>query len=112
MNTEPELTLLNEIISHKKHGYSILRILRRQLIRHILLFLLVFACVYLYSIEVFSKPFSALMIGLLIGSAAQQLTFLIKSKKVWTLYERIIDWQLVNSIGDSANKNLEPISKS
>jgi hypothetical protein len=109
MNEKMEKQLAVHMIYHKEHGYSVLYVLRKSLVRYLGLFALLALCVILYRTGFLLGNWFIFVTGLLAGAVASDAGWIRKSKRVWVLYEKVIDWTKVKEIADkkAANQKID-----
>ena len=100
-----EKQLAVQMIHLKEHGYSVLYILRKSWIRYLCLFAMFALCVILNRIGFILGGGLIFITGLLAGAVASDAGWIRKSKKVWALYEKVIDWTKVKEIADKKAAN-------
>jgi hypothetical protein len=103
MNDEFEKKYAGHMLHHKEHGYSILYILRVSALRYLLLFALVALVLVLNSINRNGGGMTLFLLGLLVGSVLRDFGSFRQGRKIWPLYDKVIDWEKVREIADKGS---------
>jgi len=88
------------LLRHKEHGYSILYILQVSAFRYLLLILAAALVLVIYQFNQRDGGIYLFLLGLLVGAVMRDFGWLRQGKKVWPLYEKVIDWAKVKEIAE------------
>ena len=108
MNEKKRKQLAGHLLHHKEHGYSVLYILRKSAIRYLILVAFFVVCVVLNCTGFLVGGGLIFVTGLIVGAVARDAGWIRQSKKVWSLYEKVIDWAKVKEFADEGTTNIMP----
>jgi hypothetical protein len=90
----------SHLLYHKEHGYSVLYLLRKSTMRYLILFLAFIVLFLLYCIGYLDISGILFISGLVIGGVARDAGWFLQGKRLWPLYEQVIDWSKVRQIAE------------
>ena len=105
MNEKAEKGLVGHMLHHKEHGYSVLYIFRKSAIRYVILLAAFILCGFLNRKGFLVDGGLVFITGLFIGAVARDIAWIRQSKKVWSLYVKVIDWGKVREIRNRNTPN-------
>ena len=108
MNEKTEKRVAGQMLDLKEHGYSVRYILRKSAIAWLSLFALLAVCVALNHRGFLAGDGLIVVTGLVVGAIARDIGWLRRSKRLWSLYVRVIDWAKVKEIAGKETANHTP----
>jgi len=91
---------IGHMLYFKEHGYSVLYVLRKSALRYLILIALVPTLMMLNRKGFILDGGLIFITGLIVGALARDFGWIQQSKRVWPLYEKVIDWGKVKEISD------------